>query len=111
LEYWRAAPYVLELMENYQIKQKLQEHDPSDPALVDALSTSPAGLTWELVRTYQRVDPGNAKMRGLAADVLDRGAWQLVWIPPSLPYYELEGPYADLELKDFTKRLIFSSWA
>ena len=38
---------------------------------------------------YEALDPGNAKMRGLADDVLDAGAWQLAWIPPSLPYYEL----------------------
>lgn len=111
LEYWRAAPYVLELMENYQIKHRFQDHDPADPALVSALSAGAAGLTWEQVRGYQRVDPANAKMRGLAADVLDRGAWQLVWIPPSLPYYELAGPYAEPLLREFTKRLVFSSWA
>ena len=111
LEYWRAAPYVLELMENYQIKHRFQDHDPGDPALVSALSAGAAGLTWEQVRGYQRVDPANAKMRGLAADVLDRGAWQLVWIPPSLPYYELAGPYAEPQLREFTKRLVFSSWA
>lgn len=111
LEYWRAAPYVLELMENYQIKQRFQEHDPSDPALVEALSQGASGLSWERVRGYQRIDPANAKMRGLAADVLDRGAWQLVWISPSLPYYELDGPYAEPQLREFTKRLVFSSWA
>ena len=111
LEYWRSAPYVLELMENYQLKQKVHDHDPTDPALADAMTSGTSGLTWEQVRTYQRVDPGNAKMRGLAADVLDSGAWELVWIPPSLPYYELDGPYASPRLRGFTKRLIFSSWA
>ena len=47
-------------------------------------------------------------MRGLVRDVLDRDAWKLAWIPPSLPYYELSGPYA--EQRDFTKRLVFSAW-
>ena len=49
-------------------------------------------------------------MRALAADVLDRGACQLAWIPPSLPYYELAGAYAETELQHFTKRLVFSAW-
>ena len=72
------------------------DHDPADPALDRGLSRRDAlGLTWDNVAAYQRIDPGNAKMRGLVGDVLDRGAWQLVWIPPSLPYYELDGPYAD----------------
>ena len=50
-------------------------------------------------------------MRGLTHDVLDRGAWKLAWLPPSLPYYETGGAYADPSLRDFTKRLIFSAWS
>lgn len=112
LEFWRSSPYVLELMENYKVKEKLLHHDPKDQALASALGSEGGHrLTWEEVRRYAAVDPANAKMRGLVADVLDRGAWQLVWLPPSLPYYELDGPYADPRLNDFTKRLVFSSWA
>lgn len=112
LEFWRSSPYVLELMEQYKVKEKLLHHDPTDPALVAAVQTEGGQrLTWDEVRRYAAVDPGNAKMRGLVSDVLDRGAWQLVWIPPSLPYYELDGPYADPGLTSFTKRLVFSSWA
>ena len=58
-----------------------------------------------------QVDPGNAKMRGLTNDVLDRGAWRLAWLPPSLPYYEPAGAYAEPQLQSFTKRLVFSAWA
>lgn len=115
LEFWRAAPYVLELMESYQVKSKLQrlhEARPDDPGLVDAVAADgAAALRWDDIQRYARIDPGNAKMRGLAADVLDRGAWELAWIPPSLPYYEAAGPFARPELRDFTKRLIFSAWA
>ncbi|WP_292604196.1 DEAD/DEAH box helicase [Nocardioides sp. REDSEA-S30_B4] len=112
LEFWRSSPYVLELMEQYKVKEKLLHHDPADPSLVAAMQTDGGQrLAWEEIRRYAAIDPGNAKMRGLVSDVLDRGAWQLVWIPPSLPYYELDGPYADPELTSFTKRLIFSSWA
>lgn len=39
------------------------------------------------------------------------GAWQLAWLPPSLPYYSLAGPYADPALQHFTKRLVFSAWS
>lgn len=112
LEFWRAAPYVLELMENYQVKEKLRKHRANDPALLDAIAPGHAALLqWDDVQRYAALDPGNAKMRGLAADVLDRGAWQLAWIPPSLPYYELGGPFAIDDLQKFTKRLVFSSWA
>lgn len=111
LEFWRAAPYVLELMESYQVKQKLQRHDSQDPELVAAVESASSALQWKHLRRYGKLDPANAKMRGLAADVLDSGAWRLVWIPPSLPYYDLRGAYADPAVQQFTKRLVFSAWA
>ena len=49
-------------------------------------------------------------MRELAKDVIDTEAWRLLWIPPSMPYYELGGAYARPELSGFTKRLVFSAW-
>jgi hypothetical protein len=111
LEFWRAAPYVLELMESYQVKQKLQRHPGSDPSLIQALDVPGASLRWADVQRYAAIDPGNAKMRGLVADVLDSGAWELAWIPPSLPYYELGRPFSNPAVQNFTKRLVFSAWA
>ena len=114
LEFWRAAPYVLELMEKYKVKEKLLKHDPRDAALVESLHDGGAPgqrLEWSTIQHLGELSAANAKMRGLVADVLDRGAWQLAWIPPSLPYHELRGAYSSPELCDFTKRLIFSSWA
>src|SRR5690606_3482488 len=43
-------------------------------------------------------------------DVLGCGAWRIAWIPPALPYYTPSGPYAEREVQEFTKRLVFSSW-
>lgn len=110
LEFWRSSPYVLELMDNYKLKKDLTAHAAADPALLSALDGASGRLRWGDIDAYKELDPGNAKMRGLANDVLDRGAWKLAWIPPSLPYYELGGAYADPDLRTFTKRLIFSSW-
>jgi hypothetical protein len=42
--------------------------------------------------------------------MLEDPLWQLLWMPPSLPYYELAGPFAAAAARDFTKRLVFSSW-
>lgn len=111
-EYWRSSPYVLNIMDSYQIKQRITAamEGPS-PELLAAFRDAHGLLDWNTVERYQELDPGNAKMRGLVQDVLDRGAWQLLWLPPSLPYYEPAGAYADRELAGFTKRLVFSAWA
>lgn len=113
-EYWRSTPYPLNLMDrgSYQVRTKFQAAaERHDPALLATLRSGRGMLDWGDVRRYRQVDPGNAKLRGLTEDVLDRGAWKLVWLPPSLPYYETGGAYADPRLRDFTKRLIFSAWA
>ena len=114
LEYWRSTPYPLNLMDrnSYQIRTKFQaaaEHNHTGVAA--ALVGSQGLLDWADIAAYRQVDPGNAKMRGLTQDVLDRGAWRLAWMPPALPYYEPAGAYAEPQLRSFTKRLIFSAWA
>src|SRR5262249_45002487 len=113
-EYWRSTPYPLNLMErnSYQVRTKFQAAaERNDPALRAMLQRARGLLDWEEIRRYHQVDPGNAKLRGLTHDVLDRGAWKLAWLPPSLPYYETAGAYALLPLRNFTKRLIFSAWS
>ena len=67
-------------------------------------------MNWDDVRSYQQLDPGNAKLRGLTSDVLDRGSWRLAWVPAALPYYTPSGAFADPALAGFTKRLVFSAW-
>ena len=113
-EYWRSTPYPLNVMDrnSYQVKVKFEAAvEEQDPQVAQALADGHGLLDWSDIEQYQRLDPGNAKMRGLVHDVLDRGAWQLAWLPPSLPYYDLGGAYADSELQSFTKRLVFSAWS
>lgn len=113
-EYWRSAPYALNLMEksSYAIRRSFEAAaDAGDAALVDLVAAARGLISWDDVLRYREIDPGNAKLRGLSQDVLDCGAWRLAWLPPSLPYYTLDGAYADPELRRFTKRLVFSAWA
>lgn len=110
LEYWRSSPYVLELMDGYAVKKELERHGADNAHVRAAVRQNRNLLAKQQVNAYQALDPGNPKMRAIVQDVLDRGAWRLAWIPPSLPYYELAGPYAVEALRHFTKRLVFSSW-
>ena len=49
----------------------------------------------------ERLDPDHATMRQRVTAVVDRGSGQLAWLPPSLPYYNLNGAYASEDLKNF----------
>jgi hypothetical protein len=114
LEYWKSAPYLLNFMDEYKLKQVFV-NAISIPGKNEELANAIAAsanllLPWKDIARYSEVDPGNARLRGLLADVVETGSWRLLWIPPSLPYYQLEGPFAEPILRNFTKRLVFSSW-
>lgn len=112
-EYWRSTPYSLNLMDRngYRIRSRFHAAvEAGDTSLADLLRDAPGMLDWRDIQRYKAVDPNNAKLRGLQTDLVDSGASQAVWLPPSLPYYELGGVYADPRLRSFTKRLVFSAW-
>jgi hypothetical protein len=118
LEYWKSAPYILNTMDHsgYMIKKQLlnalTEEGMHDRQLVDALGFGrDTLLPWKKIEAYRKVDPGNARMRTLMSESVDKGTWQLLWIPPSLPYYRVTtGPYAQPDVQNFSKTLVFSSW-
>ena len=112
LEYWKAAPYLLGFMDGYKLKTRFKEKldDPAHEQALAALIRQDAGLLlpWADVLKYQEIDPGNARMRWLVDEIVNTGAWRLMWIPASLPYTAPEGDFAACNA--FTKRLIFSAW-
>ena len=115
LELWKSAPFVLNFTDDgYKLKRqiiKAVEDAPGRARLAHTLGDATGALLpWAEAERYGAIEPGNARLRSLLADVVDRGAWKLLWVPPSQPYYRLEGVYGPPEVADFTKRLVFSSW-
>jgi len=114
LEYWKSAPYLLNFMEDYELKRsfnKALDDETACELLVQAIDQNGRLLLpWESIEQYAEIDPGNARLRGLMADTLGVGASRWLWIAPALPYYQLQGAYADPLATKFTKRLVFSSW-
>ena len=114
IEYWKSSSYLLNFMEDYKLKRAF--HDALDvgkkkDVLTQALSrVRHLLLSWKDVENYEVLDPLNARLRGLLKQVIDTKMWQLLWLPPSLPYYDLEGPFKNHSHSQVTKRLIFSSW-
>jgi hypothetical protein len=113
-EYWKSAPYLLNFMDDYDLKRDFESRVKSgrlSPEGVDALTAEcTVFLSKDDVSAYREMDPGNARLRHLVQDTLGKDAWQWLWMPPSWPYYELEGEYANAAARLTTKRLIFSSW-
>ena len=113
LSYWKSASYPLNLMDDYKLKRQLDEtleESPSDH-LVDLVARAQEHLlSWGDVEAYRKLDPGNARLRALWNDAVETDNWQLLWMPPSLPYYRPGGPFCDVKPEGCTKSLIFSAW-
>jgi len=110
VEYWKSAPYFLNFMDGYQLSEKFRQHD-LDPGSRRALLTDAQVIRRADLRDSGEIEPGNARLRQLAAETVDRGLWRLLWLPPSMPYHEPLGAYAEIDPGSVTKHLIFSSWA
>ncbi len=111
LEYWKSSPYLLNFMEGYALKHAFAERSGNGAAsrrLVGLLDRSDGLLDWDTICAYRKVDPANAKLRGLLADVINDNTVRLLWLPPSLPYYRTGSAFD--AAGSVTKRLVFSAW-
>lgn len=113
IEFWKSGPYLLNFMERYALKRALDETVEGGPApagLADLVSNAQGLLNWKDVKRYGEIDPANARLRALLKDTVGRGIWNLLWLPPALPYYEGGGIFEDEVARTYTKRLVFSAW-
>jgi hypothetical protein len=117
IEFWKSAPFLLNFMEAYKLKSDFTKAigTPSENGAAAAFRRAvsagvPIALPTELVEAQGELIHPHPRMRWLLGDVVKRGSWRLLWLAPSLPYYQLGGVFADPLLKDFTKRLVFSAW-
>lgn len=106
-EYWKSAPYVASFGKGY----KLLEHGREDGE--DALSVLERAEHLHVPKGTRRgsspVLPPHPRLRWLLRNVERDGLFDLLWLPPSLPYYRLAGSFAGREGTG-TKRLVFSAW-
>ncbi|MYA25202.1 MAG: hypothetical protein F4091_06985 [Acidimicrobiales bacterium] len=111
-EYWKSGPYLVNFMERYKLKEAVKQA-AADGQLADEgrLDPGPGLLSWEDVEAYRRIDPQNGRLRWLLEDLEKHRAFELLWVPPSLRYYDTGSVYESPEAAGFTKRLIFSGWA
>lgn len=113
MNYWKSAPYLLNFMNNYSLKEKFRDalETETGSQLATTLSnTKQLNLSGDRIENYEPIKFRNPMLRAFVDDYLDSGIWELLWVPPSIPYYQADGPYAEPGVQGATKRLIFSSW-
>ena len=110
MPFWKSAPYLLHFMRGYKFNERLDEMLELSPSKVAAVLRShrKSFLSAGTLHQWFEIDPAHPKMREMVSNQLDRGVWRLLWVPPTLPYWPLEGPFRDKAR--VTKTLLFSAW-
>lgn len=110
IEYCKSSPFPFSFMEGYQLQRITQrEINAGNTEVKSALKKSKESfLPVSNMDDYVVLDNPNIKLEFLLNDSLYNGGCDLLWIPPSLPYYEFCEPYKGKET--YSKTLVFSSW-
>jgi hypothetical protein len=104
VEYVKSCPYLLSFMEHYKYKSDIRKLKPhiSRPARQTLF------VDERKLRLFDALPPNNARLEKLMDISFDNGAERLLWVPPSMPYYESRGAFKGKE--NFSKVLVFSAW-
>lgn len=108
VELWKSAPYLLNFAKNYEFKRSFLENTQNAPLRTAYAIQATAHLNPDDIDGFSSLQPDNGRLRLLAEQTLDKDQWRMLWLPPSLPYWPLGGPWANNP--HFTKKLLFSSW-
>lgn len=116
VEFCKSALYPFSFLERYQLKEKLKanlKHKGVREALQKSRSAwidldKVDDYSWQLDTDGKADGPSHARLKLLADKALGNRGAEMLWIPPSLPYYPLEQSFSDDP--GFTKTLLFSSW-
>lgn len=114
LEYWKAAPWLLNFMEGYKLSDRFKDMVEADGRRAELRNAVGAArhalLDWKDVESYGKLDPAHGRLRWLVRHVLGGEQWRLLWIPPTLPYYRLGDSFRALAAAAPSKTLVFSAW-
>ena len=108
VDYVKSAPYLLSFMKDYQLKRHIEKYFKERPDEVSKLNKDTFWLKKQPIDRFEKIPSNNARLERVMAHTFKDNAEQLLWVPPSLPYYEPQGVYKNAE--NFSKTLVFSSW-
>ena len=110
IEYWKSAPYLLNLMRRYRLKERFEERcrEPSVDLAAAVRDSRKMLLQPKAIQRYKPIPPANPRLRKLLEDTVGQGQWKWLWMPPSLPYLAPGDPFTGATKP--TKSLVFSSW-
>ena len=109
VDYAKSCPYLMSFMKKYKIKEQIEKYYTKH--LDEFGSEREQSLLWlnrNKINKYDELPKTNARLEALKEKAFTGGAEKYLWIPPSLPYYDMQGAYKNS--KGFSKILVFSAW-
>lgn len=114
IDFYKSAPWPMSFLSGYTFKDQLDKAllNSNEPKLKAAIKK--AGAAWlsrQDIKNYKLklAEAPQPKVRALIKRLFKTNSEDLLWIPPSLPHYPLQGAF--LNQQQFTKTLLFSHYA
>jgi hypothetical protein len=111
IEYAKSAPFPLSFMDRYKLKELLHKNKRLEKIKKILRANSDCWIDFKKVNKYKPLMKNslpNGKLRFLLENTLYAGGSNLLWVTPTVLYYDLSGAYAGMD--GFSKTLVFSSW-
>jgi hypothetical protein len=119
IEYCKSAPHPLSYLDGYALKKLLKEFRRNESVRTVLKQNRDAWLDTRGTNRYTlRVGQtegqsgtnafAHARLASLVEESIGANGAKLLWIPPSLPYYQLGGGFRNAA--GFSKVLVFSGW-
>ncbi len=117
VDFVKSVPFLMSFMDHYQIKQRIKDalRSKMQMEVAHGPKRNHIWLRKKWISDYEELNrrdsagqPIHAKFECLKKYAFENHAERLLWIPPSMPYYEPQGVFK--EAKDFSKLLVFSGW-
>ncbi|MEZ5001431.1 MAG: DEAD/DEAH box helicase [Chitinophagales bacterium] len=116
IEYVKSAPFPLSFLQDYEHYKKLKRNYAESPDLQKLIRKSKnAFVPIDRINNYKPLLPErsinepNPKLRLLYDETVRNNGYKLLWIPPSIKYYQpRSGAFHNTD--NFSKTLIFSAW-
>ena len=108
VDYAKSAPYLMSYMNRYKVKEHTENYFKRNP---EDLLKAKGRYLWidrKWLENYSEIPSNNARLEELKKQIFKNRSELYMWVPPSMPYYGLEGIYKDSE--GFSKILVFSAW-
>ena len=114
IEFWKSISHPLSFMADYRLHTEMGtafENAAARPDLIRAIDDArDSFLSADDVRELRDIPQDNARLRWLLDLVSGSGLATIPWLPPTMPYYTLGGPWVEVDPARVTKLLVFSAW-